>query len=90
MIEFWYIVGAPVARNLVGWIAKSLKNDGKFDDYEIKIGIATLLRVGTLATATFFGLDGLGINNAAQIAAAASFVADWIVNKVRSKKQKED
>ena len=57
-LEPLYIVGAALARNIVGWIKTSFE-DGEISLYEKKQLAATILRVGFIGViiAYFPGLD---------------------------------
>lgn len=80
------IVGAPIVRSVGGWITNSFA-DGKIDAFEwAKLG-ETIVRVGIIGLATFFGLNGLGIDISAIGASAGAVVLDFILSAIQKKKK---
>ena len=71
----------PVGRSVAGWLQNSLE-DGKIDKFEWgKLG-ETIVRVGVIATGTFVGLQGLGVDISVVGAAAGAMVLDIILRKI--------
>jgi hypothetical protein len=55
-----------VGKNLAGWIKNSIE-DGEIQDYEILKGLETLAVTSIVYTGTYYGLEGLGVENAVLI-----------------------
>jgi len=85
--DFGLIVGVPVARSVFGWASKALE-DKKITQFEWKQLISTVLKVGLMGTVAYFGLDSIGVNNSAEIAAVGAFFADKIFNALKKPKKK--
>ena len=77
-------IGAPVVRAVGGWLENALE-DGKISEWEWGQLGQTVVRVGLLALAGYFGLDALGIDSAPIAAAAGAFVLDHIILALRRK-----
>ena len=78
--------GACVLRSVGGWLQKSLE-DNKIQDYEWKLLLQTLFRMGLMAGIAYAGLDSLDVSNAAYVAGAASFFADKLFNGLKRLKK---
>jgi hypothetical protein len=73
---------AALLRNVAGWLENSLK-DGKISKYEWgKLG-ATILRVGALGLAIYYGF-----NLSEYQSAGVAVVADFIIHAIRKKRTK--
>ena len=70
-------LGVLVLRNGYGWLANSLK-DGKIQQYEIKQGLLTLLKLGSLAVFLHLGFDLSGIDSAALASVADAVRSDLL------------
>ena len=79
------IIGFPILRSVGGWLENSLK-DGIIDPFEwAKLG-ETIVRVGVIAAATYYGLNGFGIDVSAVGAGAGAMVLDFILAAFKKKK----
>lgn len=79
------IVGIPVIRGVAGWAENALK-DGKVTKFEwAKLG-ETMIRVGVITAATYFGLSELGVDVSALGAGAGAVVLDFIIMAIKKKK----
>lgn len=76
------IVGIPIIRSVVGWL-ESAFDDGKITTFEWTQLFATILRVGFIGMATFFGLNGLGVDIDALGASFSAVFIDIILNKLK-------
>lgn len=77
------VIGAPVVRSLLGWLENAAE-DGKIEKFEWTRGLATLFRVGTISTMTYFGLNAGGFQVDAVATSAASILIDMIYVKMYS------
>ena len=85
-------VGVGVARSFFGWAENALLEAShggtKITSFEVRELIATVVRVGSVTTALFFGVKELfGADVTILGASAGAFIADWIVLKLRSKRK---
>ena len=87
MSDIWFIIGAPLARSIFGWLQNSLA-DGIIDFPELKKLGSTLFRVGGLCLAGYFGLEAFGMEYAGMLAAAGSFSIDWLYTEWHKRKNK--
>lgn len=87
--ELFAFIGIPVIRNIAGWVENSFK-DKKIDKYEWQQLGATILRVGVLGVATWFGLNGIGINTPAIAAGGLAVGADFLLNSFRKREVKQN
>ncbi len=79
------IVGIPIIRGVAGWAENALK-DGVITKFEwAKLG-ETVVRVGVIAAAAFYGLNGLGIDVSAIASGAGAVVLDFILMAIKKKK----
>ena len=84
IINLWPIVGLPVARSVAGWVENALE-DGEISAFEWQQLGATVLRVGIMGLAAFFGLGGLGLDVSALGAGASAVVLDFILASFKKK-----
>lgn len=85
IIQLWPIIGIPALRSIAGWLENSLE-DGEVSTLEWQQLGATVLRVGTIGAATFFGLEGLGFDVSALGASASALVMDFILSAMKKSK----
>jgi len=88
MLEFlqlWPIVGIPLVRAVAGWLENAF-DDGEISKIEWGQLGATVLRVGIMGLATFFGLGGLGFDVSAVSAGASAVVMDFILGAMKKAK----
>jgi len=78
------IVGLPIVRSVAGWLENSLK-DGVINTFEWAQLGETIVRVGIIGGAAFFGLNGLGIDVSALGASAGAIVFDFILKAIKTK-----
>ena len=78
------IVGLPIVRSVAGWLENSLK-DGVINTFEWAQLGETIVRVGIIGGAAFFGLNGLGIDVSALGASAGAIVFDFILKAIKNK-----
>jgi hypothetical protein len=82
--ELGTLIGVPVVRSIAGWIENAFE-DGKVDRFEVgKLG-STVLRVGIMGAAAFFGLEAFGLDVSAFAAATSAVVLDFILGVFREK-----
>jgi hypothetical protein len=55
-LDFGKALVGPLTYNITGWLKNSAE-DGEFQDYEIKQGLATMLAVTLKTAVVFFGLS---------------------------------
>jgi small-conductance mechanosensitive channel len=84
LTDFIPIVLAPVLRSVGGWLENALE-DNKIDMIEWRQLGSTVLRVGIMGIATFFGLNGLGIDISGIAAGGSAIVLDFILNAIKKK-----
>ena len=82
--EILTLVGIPATRGFVGWAENALK-DGEISPLEWTQLGETVLRVGVIAVATYFGLNGMGIDINA-LGAASAVLLDFILMAIKKKK----
>lgn len=80
------IIGFPVLRSVVGWAENALK-DNHISTFEWKQLGETVLRVGFIGVAAFFGLNNLGLDVNAIGAGAGAVVLDFILSAIKKKKK---
>ena len=80
------IVGIPMFRSVAGWAVKALE-DKKVTKFEWKLLASTVIRVGLIGLAGYFGLNGLGIDVSALGAAFSAVIVDKAFGLVKGKKQ---
>lgn len=77
------VAGIGIARSFFGWAENALK-DGKISKFEISQLGATVVRVGMIAVALFYGVNGIWGKDITLIAAGAgAIVGDFILKKIR-------
>ena len=84
--EILALVGFPVLRSVAGWAENALK-DNKITDFEWKQLGETVLRVGFIGVAAYFGLNELGLDISALGAGASAVVLDIILAAIKKKKK---
>lgn len=78
------VIGVGVVRSIGGWLDNALE-DGKITPIEWGQLGATVVRVGLVTGALYYGINGIFGTDITVIAAGAgAFVADWIVKKIKS------
>lgn len=83
--DFIPLVGFPILRSVAGWAENALK-DGKVTKFEFKQLGETIVRVGFIAVAGYFGLQEMGVDVTAIGAGAGSVVIDLILSAMKKKK----
>lgn len=83
--EIITLVGGPVVRSLLGWGTKAFA-DNKVTKLEWKLLVSTILRVGIIELALFYGAAGLGVDISAMGAAAGAIIADKLFNSLKTRK----
>jgi len=81
------IVILPCIRSIAGWAVKAL-DDEVISKFEWKQLVQTVVRVGVLGFVAYFGLDAIGVEQAALVAAVSAFVADKVFNAIKKAKDK--
>ena len=76
------LILVPVGRSVAGWLENAL-DDGTISAFEWKQLGATVLRVGIMGFATFFGLDGMGFDVTALGAGASAVLMDLVLSKIK-------
>jgi len=84
--EISALIVVPIIRSVGGWLENSFK-DGKIDDFEWKQLGETVLRVGLLGAATYYGLSGFGVDITAWTAGFAAFFVDKIFSYIKTAKK---
>ncbi len=84
--ELAALVGIPVLRSVAGWAENALK-DGKIENFEWKQLGETVVRVGFIGAATYFGLNEVGYDISALGAGAAAIIIDVIISAIKKKKK---
>jgi len=84
--EVLAIVGFPVLRSVAGWAENALK-DNKITNFEWKQLGSTVMRVGFIGIATYFGLNNAGLDVSALGAGASAVVLDFILSAIKKKKK---
>jgi len=74
--------GIPVIRAVCGWSVKALE-DKKITKFELKLLVSTVVRVGLIGVATFYGLNGVGININAVSSAFGAILADKLFGALK-------
>jgi len=85
IIQLWPIIGLPIARSIAGWAENALE-DNSISVPEWQLLGATVMRVGMIGLATFFGLNGLGFDVSALGAGASAVIMDFIIGAIKKKK----
>jgi len=80
------IVVVPIVRNIAGWFENAV-SDGKISEYEWALLGSTVVRLGIIGLATYFGLNGVGISVDGLGASAGAVVLDFILSALKSKKK---
>jgi hypothetical protein len=78
------IVGVPTCRAISGWLENAMK-DGEISPFEWQQLGSTILRVGFIATATYFGIEGMGFDVTILGAAFSAAVLDIILRAIKNK-----
>jgi hypothetical protein len=78
------LVLVPVARSIAGWLENAL-DDGKINSFEWKQLGATVLRVGMIGFATYFGLGEMGFDVNALGAGASAVLVDFVLSAIKNK-----
>lgn len=76
------LIGIPILRSVGGWLTNSLE-DGILSTFEWKQLGSTIIRVGLVGFATFFGLNGVGIDVSALGAAFGALIMDKLFNALK-------
>jgi len=76
------IIIAPIVRSASGWLENALE-DGMIDKFEWSELGATVVRVGMMTGAAYFGFQFAGIDINAVAAAAGAYVADLILYAIK-------
>ena len=76
------IAGVPVIRSACGWAVKALE-DNKVTTFEWKLLVSTVVRVGLIGVAGFYGLNGVGINIDAISTAFGAILADKFLGALK-------
>jgi len=84
VLSLWPLVGLPVIRSVAGWLENALE-DGKIEAFEWTQLGSTVLRLGIIGFATFFGLNGLGFDVNVLGAAGSAFILDFILRAIKKK-----
>ena len=82
LTELCVAIVTGLARSTAGWLENSLQ-DKKIDSYELAQLGATIVRVGVITIATFYGLNGIGVNIDAIGSAASTLVLDYILSAIK-------
>ena len=85
--NLWVFIGVPVIRSLGGWLTHALQ-DNKITWPEWRLLIETILRVGLMGIALWIGLEGLGIDVQAIVAAAVAYLLDLILRAIKYPEQR--
>lgn len=85
-IQIVPLVVVPVVRSFGGWLEHSLK-DGKIERFEVRKLGETIVRVGMIGTATFFGLNEMGIDVSGLGASFSAVIFDFILQKLKHLKK---
>ncbi len=83
-ISISVILLAATLRNIAGWIENSLQ-DGKIQSYEWGLLGATILRVGVLGLALYYGFN-LGAVESGSLAVASDFILKRLERNKRKKR----
>lgn len=83
--EIATLIGIPVLRSAIGWAENAFK-DGVISGFEWRQLGETVLRVGMIGVATYFGLNGMGIDINAFGAGASAVLLDFILSAVKKTK----
>ena len=83
--EVLSLIGFPVLRSVAGWAENALK-DNKITSFEWKQLGETVLRVGFIGVAAYFGLNELGLDVSALGAGASAVILDFILSAIKKKK----
>lgn len=81
------LIGIPVLRSVMGWATNALE-DGKISAFEWQQLGSTILRVGFIGFAAFFGLNGMGIDVDALGAGFSAVLMDFLLSALKNKKKK--
>ena len=79
------IVLVPIGRGVLGWIENAL-GDGKISTFEWAQLGETVVRLGVIGLATFYGLNGLGIDVSAFGASMGTVALDFILSAMKKSK----
>lgn len=83
--EILTLVGIPIVRSFAGWAENAFK-DGVITPVEWKKLGETVLRVGIVGFATYFGLNEAGVDISAFGAGASAVVMDFLFMALKKKK----
>ena len=81
--EMGIIVGVPILRSIAGWAENSL-SDGNINEFEWKRLGETVIRVGLIAAATYYGLGKFFDVNIIG-AGASAFLIDKLLLALKKK-----
>ena len=84
--EILALVGLPIIRSAAGWAENALR-DNKITNFEWKQLGETVLRVGFIGVATYFGLNELGFDVSALGASASAIILDFVLSAIRKSKK---
>ena len=85
----WELILPVIAgglRSVAGW-AENAFEDGKITAFEWQQLGTTVLRVGILGFATYFGLSGMGVDIDVFSSSAAAVLLDYVLMAVKKKKK---
>ena len=81
----WSLIGVPVLRSVAGWANNALK-DNVVTNFEWKQLGRTIIRVGLIGFAAFFGFNGMGLDVSAIGAAFSALIIDKFISAWKSRK----
>ena len=76
------LIGVPVIRSIAGWLENSLE-DGLISSFEWAQLGGTIIRIGVIGLAGYFGLNGVGVEISALGASASAVVIDFILKAIK-------
>jgi len=79
---FLQAIAFPIGRSVAGWAGTALK-DNEVSDFEWKLLIETVIRVGMIEAAVYFSFNLAGVDIPIFAAGAAAFIADKIFNALK-------
>lgn len=82
------IIGTPVLRSVLGWLENAFE-DSKISKFEWKQLGATIIRVGTIAAAGYFGLDSANVDTGAGPVVAGTLLFDYLIKALKKKRNQE-
>ena len=82
--EIGIIVGLPIVRSGCGWAVHALE-DNKVTRIELKLLLATVVRVGSIGLIGYLGLNSAGLEVPALATAAGAYIADKLFSALKKK-----